>query len=73
MMTTLFHFTLKLIIFYSRIICRYQVAAPYAEEAAPREYSVFTPGSEDVKVRVQCPPSPRAKVTVNLDMDPLLD
>ena len=67
----------NLILFYCfnfyPFICRYQVAAPYAEESGPREYSVFTPGPQDVKVRVQCPPSPRAKVTVNVDMDPLLD
>ena len=65
------------IMFYCLSFCscirRYQVAAPYAEEAAPREYNVLTPGPEDVKVRVQCPPSPRAKVTVNVNMDSLLD
>ncbi len=62
------------------------MSAPYAEEHGPREYSVFTAGdglrgtglhrgdsAEDVRVRVQCPPSPHAKLSVNVDMEPLLD
>ncbi len=59
------------------LLDRYTVQAPWAEsEGGAREYSIYTPvdtANDDVRIRVQCPPdTTRAKVMVNVDMDPVL-